>query len=305
MQNLLTRNLSSVAILCMFALSMISCTKEGLTPSRQLGGLPTMDVQTEAPTGVYTEEPTTTTSASTTSGTVRFNVPFTRPDGPYSLTQVTQDFISVNGWAPTRMSISAGRMKTTLEKNVVGPAGGLVSWIYVPEASQYQLEFDMMFDSQFDFSAGGKIGYGFLIGEGYTGGVPGTNGNGGSARLMWYKGYGGRVYLKPYLYYRDQPGQYGNDFGITYPATGSISKGTWHKVKMLVKSNTGSNTDGRIQIIVNGTTLMDQPIRWTSNDLKRMINRVCFETFRGGADASWTSTTDGIIYFDNVKLTGV
>jgi hypothetical protein len=232
-------------------------------------------------------------------------VGFTWLDGLYSLTQATTDFKSVLGWAPTRMNISSGTMKTTLAKNVVGPDGGLVSWIDVPDAAGYQLNFDMMFDSQFDFSAGGKVGYGFLLGEGYTGGVPGTDGNGGSARLMWYKGWDGRVYLKPYLYYKDQPGQYGNDFAKSYPATGSVAKGTWYNVKMLVKSNTGSNTDGRIQMIINGTTVMDQPIRWTTNDLKRLINRVCFETFRGGADATWQSTTDGHIYFDNVTLAAI
>jgi hypothetical protein len=199
------------------------------------------------------------------------------------------------------MNISGGKLRTTLTKNVVGPDGGLVSWIDAPDRSQYQLQFDMMFDSQFDFSAGGKVGYGFLIGEGNTGGDPGWDGNGGSARIMWYKNWDGRVFLRPYIYYKDQPGQYGDDFGKTYPASGSLQKGTWYNVKMFFKANTGSNTDGRIQIVINGTTLLDQAIRWTTNDLQRLVNRVTFETFRGGADATWTSATDGNIYFDNVS----
>jgi hypothetical protein len=55
--------------------------------------------------------------------------------------------------------------------------------------------------------------------------------------------------------------------------------------------------------VINGITLLDKSIRWTTNDLKRMINRITFETFRGGADASWTSPTDGQVYFDNLSWT--
>ena len=224
-----------------------------------------------------------------------------RADGPYTLNQAMQDFKTpISGWDQNRMQIVGGKLRTTLLANVVGPAGGLVSWIDIQDGSEYQLQFDMMFDNNFDFSAGGKVGFGFLLGDGFTGGVPGTNGNGGSARVMWYRS-GGRNYLKPYLYYKDQPGQYGNDFGKTYPASGSIAKGVWHTVKIYVKSNNGSNNDGRIKMTINGTTLLDQNIRWSTNDAKRLINRICFETFRGGADASWTSPTDGQIYFDNVS----
>jgi len=292
--------LATVAGVILINALLVSCTKDSLNkrPVRNDTPVPTT---TSTTTGTTTT-PTTSTSTSTS---YIFNVGFTWLDGVYSLTQATTDFKNVLGWAPTRMNISSGQLRTTLLKNVVGPDGGLVSWIDVPDATGYQLNFDMMFDSQFDFSAGGKVGYGFLLGEGYTGGVPGTDGNGGSARLMWYKGWDGRVYLKPYLYYKDQPGQYGNDFAKSYPATGSVAKATWYNIKMLVKSNTGSNTDGRMQLIINGTTVMDQAIRWTTNDLKRMINRVCFETFRGGADASWQSTTDGYIYFDNVSLAAI
>ncbi len=163
----------------------------------------------------------------------------------------------------------------------------------------------MMFANNFDFSWGGKVGFGFLIGAGNTGGVPATDGNGGSFRIMWYKNNStSPVFLKPYVYYKDQPGTYGNDFGLKYPNNGtSISKGTWYTVKMYMKSNTGSNTDGRIKLVINGTTLMDQAIRWTTNDLQRMVKHICFETFRGGAETYWQSTSNGDIYFDNVSYT--
>lgn len=295
MQKLTFKKLATATGIVVINVLMVGCTKDGVSrkPTKNSDLITTTTTTT-------TTSPAPTTS---TTGSYAFNVNYNNwLSGVYTLTQATTDFKSVLGWEATRMSIANGAMKTTLLANTVGPAGGLVSWIDVADHGAYQLQFDMMFDSQFDFSAGGKVGFGFLIGEGYTGGVPGTDGNGGSARIMWYKNWDGTVALKPYLYYKDQPGQYGNDFAKKYPATGSISKGVWHNVKMFVKSNTGSNTDGRIQIVINGTTVMDQAIRWTTNDLKRFVNRVCFETFRGGADATWQSTTNGSIYFDNVSL---
>jgi hypothetical protein len=231
-----------------------------------------------------------------------------RADGLYSQIQATEDFKNVvTGWNQSRMQISGGKLRTTLLKNTVGPEGGLVSWIDVPDADEYQLQFDMMFDNNFDFSQGGKVGFGLLIGDGNTGGAPAWSGNGGSVRLMWYKNTSNSpVILKPYVYYKDQPGQYGDDFGRAYPNNGSsISKGTWHTVKMYVKSNTSNNTDGYIQMSVDGVTLLDQPIRFTSNNSKRLVNRITFETFRGGADSSWQSSTDGQIYFDNVSWTAL
>ncbi len=276
----------------------VSCTKSAVitTPEN------TMSIPGE------TAAPATSSTSGTSAGTSSFSPSAswkTRADGPYTLAQATLDYLNpINGWAPTRMNITGGKLKTTLTKNVVGPDGGLVSWIDVADGGEFQLSYDFMFDNNFDFSWGGKLGWGFLIGDGFTGGTPGTNGNGGSVRLMWYKNYtNGPVFIKPYIYYKDQPGQYGNDFGKAYPATGSIAKGVWHKVNIYVKCNTGSNTDGRLKMTINGSTLIDMPIRYTTNDAKRLINRITFETFRGGADASWTTPTDGNIYFDNLSWT--
>jgi hypothetical protein len=224
----------------------------------------------------------------------------------YGLTQATKDFGLVSYWNAYNTQTSNGMLKETLQANVVGPTGGAMSLVDVPDAATYQLNFDMMFDPNFDFSWGGKVGFGLFLGEGNTGGDPAWDGNGGSLRLMWYKNTStSPVILKPYVYYKDQPGQYGDDFGKTYPSNGSsIQKGVWYHVQMYAKSNTGSNTDGRVTVIINGTTVIDQAIRWTTNDLQRMIKNVCFENFRGGSETYWASPTDGSIYFDNVSWTG-
>lgn len=282
----------------------VSCEKN-LSLNPNISGGPVTATAAGEDEGLASEEtaPVPTVTTSLYNLAVNWN---STTDGGYGYARAQTDFKNVVFWGNEQKSqISGGKLRTTLLKNSLGE-GGVISRVDVPDASEYQLQFDMMFDPNFDFSWGGKVGFGFLLGEGYTGGVPGTNGNGGSFRLMWYKNTSaGRVFLKPYVYYKDQPGTYGNDFGKSYPSSGSISKGVWYNVKMYVKSNTGSNTDGRVQLVINGTTIMDQAIRWTTNDMQRLVKNVCFETFRGGGESYWQSATDGHIYFDNVSWTAL
>lgn len=287
-------------------LFFISCEKNlSLNPNITAGVTTTTAASEGGDPGLASEPPAPVVS--TAASLYNLNVNWNNiTDGGYGYARAQADFKNVVFWGNEQKSqISGGKLRTTLLKNSLHE-GGVISRVDVPDASEYQLEFDMMFDQNFDFSWGGKVGFGFLIGEGYTGGVPGTNGNGGSFRIMWYKNTSaGRVFLKPYVYYKDQPGTYGNDFGKTYPATGSIAKGVWHNVQMYVKSNSGSNADGRIRLVINGTTIMDQAIRWTTNDMQRLVKNICFETFRGGGESYWQSSTDGDIYFDNVSWTAI
>jgi hypothetical protein len=224
------------------------------------------------------------------------------PDGVYTSSQAAADFGNISGWNDSRTWISGGTCRIKLLANALSGAGGVIGNIDISDGSAYELDYDVRFHSQFDFSRGGKIGFGFLVGDGNTGGDPGWDGNGGSLRMMWYQTDAGRVFFQPYVYYRDQPGQYGNSFGKSYPSSGSLNKGQWYHVHMYIKSNTGSNTDGRAQIIIDGTTVLDQSIRWTTNDSKRLIRTLSFHTFRGGSQSYWQSSTDGYIYYDNLVV---
>jgi hypothetical protein len=305
MKRFLPKRLAGAALFLLSTGLMVSCEKDVRKRDR------TTTTETTTTTATPTPITTTTTTTTTTSGTTTAPL-YTKSvnwnnyaNGVYGYTQAVQDFQTVPFWGGDniRSQVSNGMLRTTMGKDALGGAGGVISRVDVMDASEYSLSFDMMFDPNFDFSWGGKVGFGFLIGNGYTGGTPGTDGLGGSFRLMWYKNTStSPVILKPYVYYKDQPGTYGNDFGKAYPAGGgSIQKGQWYNVKMYMKANTGSNTDGRIQMVINGTTVIDQAIRWTTSDLKRAVNNICFETFRGGAETYWQSSTDGHIYFDNVS----
>jgi hypothetical protein len=300
MKMLKQNKLTAVAYCLLTSSLLVSCTKDDLVTGKR---------KTATSGSVYTPPTDVSTPTTTTTGIYSLAANWNNyADGAYGFTQATQDFKAVSFWGGDayRSQTSAGRLRTTLLKNSLGGAGGVISRVDVVDGSEYQLSFDMMFDPNFDFSWGGKVGFGFLIGNGYTGGTPGWDGNGGSLRLMWYKNTStSPVILKPYVYYKDQPGTYGNDFGKAFPASGSVQKGVWYNVKMYVKSNTGSNTDGRVQMVINGVTVLDQAIRWTTNDLQRLVKNICFETFRGGAETYWQSTTDGHIYFDNVSWTAL
>ena len=70
----------------------------------------------------------------------------------------------------------------------------------------------------------------------------------------------------------------GNGRMYLFSILGSIEKNKLYRVHMYVKSNTGTNADGHVQIKINGTTLIDQSIRWTINDSKRLINNLSFHT---------------------------
>jgi hypothetical protein len=230
----------------------------------------------------------------------------------YTRAQAEADFGNVSSWIDSRAYISNGNgggksSRVTLLPNQLSGAGGLITDIDLSDGAAYELDYDVKFHSEFNWGRGGKVGFGFRIGDGNTGGDPAWDGNGGSLRLMWYSPNSnpGRVYFQPYLYYRDQPGQYGDSFGKSYPSSGALVKGNWYHVHMYIKSNTGSSTNGRAQIIINGTTVLDQAIRWTTNDSKRLIREMSFHTFRGGSTADWQVSSQDYIYYDNLVVSKI
>ncbi|HET8829397.1 MAG TPA: heparin lyase I family protein, partial [Pelobium sp.] len=249
------------------------------------------------------DESSTSPRAVYSSRTVNWN---NRSDGTYTQSEAVTDFGNIGGWNEDRIINSNGTTRVKLEKNLLSNEGGVIARIDITDGSEYELQYDVKYHSQFDWSRGGKVGFGFKIGDGNSGCDKADDGNGGSARLMWYTDNNGVTKFKPYIYYKDMPGQCGHDFGKTYPASGSIQRGTWYTVKLYVKSNTGSNYNGKLKITIDGTTVIDKTnIRWTTNDAKRLINEIPFTSFRGGSTSNWESSTDGLIYYDNLSWTKI
>ncbi|TWR26351.1 hypothetical protein FPZ43_14390 [Mucilaginibacter pallidiroseus] len=81
-----------------------------------------------------------------------------------------------------------------------------------------------------------------------------------------------------------------------------MAKNQWYHVHLYIKSNTGSNTNGHVQIVIDNVIVLDQDIRWTTNDSKRMIDQLTWHTFRGGNDSAWWTNTTDYIYYDNLVV---
>jgi hypothetical protein len=237
---------------------------------------------------------------------------FTHGDGAYSLSTAEADLGDISGsWQSQNVDIYSNQVRVRIPANSISsqPASngsGNTVRIDVPDGSEYTLTFKVRFGPNFQWSRGGKTGFGFLIGDGNTGCDKADDGNGGSARLMWYNPTNQKddtgsddPHFKPYVYYKDMPDQCGDGFD---KHSVELSKNTWYTIIIRVKSNTGSNSNGEVFYSVNGTTLLSKTnIRWTTNTSKRLINQISFATFRGGSDPYWGSTTDGFIYYDDLS----
>ena len=231
-----------------------------------------------------------------------FDVNFDRwSSGTYTSDQAAADFGNANGWDAANTVISSGRLRATLEANKIGGDGGTLAGTDVTDGTEYEMTFTVNFHSAFDWSRGGKVGWGFTFGDGASG-CNKADGDGASMRLMWYADDSGRTYFRPYLYYATMPSNCGDSFGRSYPTTGSLQRATDYAVSMRVTSNTGSNRNGRAIIRINGTTLLDTPVQWTDNDVKRAVRNIVFHTFRGGSEPHWESDKVGYIYYDNFSI---
>jgi hypothetical protein len=226
-------------------------------------------------------------------------------DGTYTSARAVSDFGNISDYSSTEESrcyVIYEALRVKLIKNAQDAISGVVARIDVADHSRYTLTYDVKVGDTFDWAqVGGKLGFGFLIGQGYTGGASTQNGDGASFRLAWGVS-GGDAYFRPYVYYVDQPGVYGSSFGARYPATGSLSKNTWYTIALYTRSNTYANSDGSISMKVNGTTILsDGSFRWTTVHAQRLVNNLAWACFRGGGTGS-ESPTDGYAYFDNLHL---
>jgi hypothetical protein len=245
-------------------------------------------------------------------------VPFTFSNQNISSDAIAETIFNneVSGWNNlTIASIDANRLKFALPSGV-GTSIGFECRVNCTDSNQYQIYYDLKFDSGFSFSKGGKIGLGFAIGDGVTGGrnTEATIDNkGGSFRVMWRTTSSGTAYLHPYVYYKDMTTQFGTDFQSSQY---NIVANTTYRVRLTIKTNTGASTyngyakmEVKASSATNYTTVWEKSnIRWSGNSTSanRQIKTFYLSAFRGGSDSTWagTSGTDNI-FIDNVNWTDV
>ncbi len=111
---------------------------------------------------------------------------FTQSNGQFSSSNASSAFGNISGWDAGSTYISSNTLRIALAANVVGTSGGMESRIDVSDGTEYWLEYKVRFHSQFDWSRGGKVGWGFQVGDGVTGcrASDAQAGNGGSLRAM-------------------------------------------------------------------------------------------------------------------------
>ena len=157
------------------------------------------------------------------------------------------------------------------------------------------LSFNVFFPKGFNFVKGGKLP-GLAGGEtkfASSGNKP--NGlNAWSARIMWRQGGG----LVQYVYHRDQPESYGEDFKWNE----YIVPGKWHFIENRVKLNDPGKKNGILQAWLDGELVLDINRFYYRDNDSLSIDQFIFCTFFGGRDKTWSPDKYWYIYIDNIMI---
>ncbi|MBK0383938.1 hypothetical protein I5M32_13295 [Pedobacter sp. SD-b] len=219
-----------------------------------------------------------------------------------------------SGFDTGRAQIINHELKVTMLAHKLTGDGGVIGNFDIPDGPSYEVTYRVKFPSGFIWGGndkGGKLGFGFGIGDGNTGGDK-SDGNGGSVRLMWIKLSNGKAVFKPYIYHTNMPDSYGDDLGLDYgysPNDQGLNTNTYYTIKIRVRSNTNadnisSHNNGELMMSVDGHTFLSRNnmnFAWKSG--KKWIRELLFQTFRGGKEDSWKTGTDTYIYYDDIKFT--
>ncbi|KAI8980891.1 hypothetical protein BDB01DRAFT_796002 [Pilobolus umbonatus] len=191
-----------------------------------------------------------------------------------------------------------------------GVVGG-IEFFAVPEHEYMYntalLSYDLAFDSTFDWVKGGKLPgiYGGSPGRGCSGGGKSTGDNCFSVRLMWRSDGAGEAYgYMPVSQNQCKSKQIvcNNDYGISF-SRGVIqfTRSKWTRMEIYVKLNSGSDTNGILQVWQDGSLMINQQhIQYRSND-DIGISSIMFSTFFGGGSVDYASTVDTATYFKNIQ----
>ena len=169
----------------------------------------------------------------------------------------------------------------------------------VPSSQEYYLSYWVKFDGDFDFDgskySGGKLP-GLGSGDLASGGTKPTGTNGFTSRYMWREG--GKATL--YLYHMDQPGTYGEDI-LLQDSNGNdkyFERGQWHNMIQRVKVNDGSQSNGEIDVWMDGEQVLDlDNLKFVTNG--QGIDTTYFSSFHGGNGSEWWPDRDDNAYFDD------
>ncbi|GAA5869478.1 hypothetical protein JCM16303_000484 [Sporobolomyces ruberrimus] len=169
------------------------------------------------------------------------------------------------------------------------------------------LQYDVAFDTGFDFVKGGKLPGLYGSEKGAEGVCSGGNRQPScfSARLMWRQKGAGEVYayIPTYPGFCRQSDVDCNDvYGISL-SRGSFdfAAGGWTTITQLISLNTPGYANGLLYLWANKTLALAQTgLVWRTQE-SVTISKIMFSTFFGGSDDSWDSQ-GGRSYFRNFEV---
>jgi hypothetical protein len=166
----------------------------------------------------------------------------------------------------------------------------------LPPARSYTLNYDVNFESGFEWVKGGKL-HGLGPSNPTTGCDDATL-DGWSARVMWRRE--GELQIYTYDQHRE------NNCGNTENAVGHrFAQGRYQAVSLYVQVNEPAQlANGRIALYLDGEKIAEQTglqLRATGGSATE-INRFMFSTFFGGNDSSWAPSKTVTARFDNFAV---
>jgi hypothetical protein len=221
-------------------------------------------------------------------------------------------------------SPSGKLLRHTIPANELGPF--IVAPLLSNACDHALLEYDIRFNSGFQYRWGGKMGpglVGVLPGHGIT--EP-TSGNpdrniGFSTRLMWHgRGDAGdRPFqsklgaipvgvdndIVTYVYARNPDGSLFSNFGHHERLTEAAVIDTWHNIKMEVELNTLGVLDGVFKVWWDDVLVINHSNYDYRNNSNVHIQAVLYDVHRGGGTTpvSWVSSTTDTLDIRNVTVT--
>ena len=190
-------------------------------------------------------------------------------------------------------------LRTTYRPNHRG-SRPIVGKIPLASGTHYRLEYDILFEGDFEFVNGGKLP-GFSPETHITGCQDNTPG-GWSARLMWY-GNQGQAMAYDYNQDRTEPCGEGQLSGNNV-----FRANQWQRIALEVKLNDGADDySGEVRLFVDGQLVSSHNglrMRTVNTDASS-IRYFYFSTFYGGSDPSWAPSRTNYIQFDNFRVTNL
>lgn len=170
------------------------------------------------------------------------------------------------------------------------------------------LKFDVYFDPKFQWVKGGKLGFGFFMGEvGASGGK--HDDDAGSFRVMWRKEGAAEAYVyvptnvEQLPDYDRLPGLVRNkDYGDSvFRGFASFETGKWMTVCLRAKLNTPGKADGLLSISLDGKSETYKKMNWRK-DSSIQISGIVGASFFGGSGKDWCTPIATYVLHRNIVL---